>query len=92
MFTSLEEAGDDLFTFTQFPPSQWKALRTTNAIERINEEFRRRTKTQASLPSEAAVVLLMYGLLCTGQIRLNRMVGWKDLPPPHRSAVMAEAA
>src|SRR5713101_2324816 len=89
---SLEEAGDDLFTFTHFPPSQWKALRTTNAIERINEEFRRRTKTQASLPSEAAVVLLMYGLLCTGQIHLNRMVGWQDLPPPHRSAVMAEAA
>src|SRR5216684_311287 len=92
VIASLEEAGDDLFTFTHFPLSQWKALRTTNAIERINEEFRRRTKTQASLPSEAAVVLLMYGLLCTGQIRLNRMVGWKDLPPPHRSAVMAEAA
>jgi putative transposase len=92
VFTSLEEAGDDLFTFTHFPPSQWKALRTTNAIERINEEFRRRTKTQASLPNEAAVVLLMYGLLCSGQIRLNRMVGWKDLPQTNRSVVMAKAA
>jgi transposase-like protein len=92
VISSLEEAGDDLFTFTHFPASQWKALRTTNAIERINEEFRRRTKTQASLPNEAAVVLLMYGLLCTGQIQLNRMVGWKDLPPPSRSVAMAEAA
>jgi putative transposase len=92
VFTSLEEAGDDLFTFTDFPPSQWKALRTTNAIERINEEFRRRTKTQASLPNEGAVVLLMYGLLCSGQIRLNRMVGWKDLPQTTRSVVMAKAA
>ena len=92
VITSLEEAGDDLFTFTHFPPSQWKALRTTNAIERINEEFRRRTKTQASLPNEAAVVLLMYGLLCTGQIRLRRMDGWKDLPQTTRSAAMAEAA
>jgi transposase-like protein len=90
VITSLEEAGEELFTFTQFPPSQWKALRTTNAIERINEEFRRRTKTQASLPNEAAVVLLMYGLLCTGQIRLRRMVGWKDLPRTTRSATMAE--
>jgi transposase-like protein len=52
---SLEEAGDELFTFLKFPKSQWKALRTTNALERINEEFRRRTKTQASLPGEAAV-------------------------------------
>ena len=49
---SFEEAGDELFSFTAFPPAQWKALRTTNALERINEEFRRRTKTQASLPSE----------------------------------------
>jgi putative transposase len=36
---SFEEAGDELFTFTTFPSSQWKALRTTNALERINEEF-----------------------------------------------------
>ncbi len=92
VIASLKEAGEELFTFTHFPPSQWKALRTTNAIERINEEFRRRTKTQASLPNEAAVVLLMYGLLCTGQIRLRRMVGWKDLPQPNRSVVIAEAA
>ena len=40
---SFEEAGDELFTFTGFPNSQWKALRTTNALERINQEFRRRT-------------------------------------------------
>jgi putative transposase len=92
VLTSLEEAGEELFTFAQFPPSQWKALRTTNAIERINEEFRRRTKTQASLPNEDAVVLLMFGLLCSGQIRLRRMVGWKDLPQTNRSVAMAEAA
>jgi len=92
VITSLEEAGEQLFTFTHFPPSQWKALRTTNAIERINEEFRRRTKTQASLPNEDAVVLLMYGLLCSGQIRLRRLVGWKDLLPATRSVLMAEAA
>lgn len=92
VISSLEEAGDDLFTFTKYPPSQWKALRTTNAIERINEEFRRRTKTQASLPNEDAVVLLMYGLLCSGQIRLRRMVGWKDIARTNGGAVIAEAA
>jgi putative transposase len=57
---SFEEAGDELFTFTGFPTSQWKALRTTNALERINEEFRRRTKTQSSLPCEDAVLLLLF--------------------------------
>ena len=76
---SFEEAGDELFTFTAFPASQWKALRTTNALERINEEFRRRTKTQASLPSEEAVLFLLCGLLRSGQVRLRRLVGWQDL-------------
>lgn len=79
VLTSFEEAGDHLFTFLRYPASQWKALRTTNALERINEEFRRRTKTQASLPSEDAVVLLLFGLLRSGQITLRRMVGWKDM-------------
>jgi putative transposase len=78
---SLEEAGEELFTFLSFPPSQWKGLRTTNALERIHAEFRRRTKTQASLPSEDAVLLLLFGLLCSGQITLRRLVGWQDLPP-----------
>ena len=77
---SLEEAGDDLFTFTAFPPSQWKALRTTNALERVNEEFRRRTKTQASLPSQDAVLLLLFALLRSGRITLRRLEGWKDMP------------
>jgi hypothetical protein len=72
---SFEEAGDELFTFTAFPSSQWKALRTTNVLERINEEFRRRTKTQASLPSEEAVLFLLFGLLRSGQVRLRRLVG-----------------
>jgi transposase-like protein len=76
---SFEAAGAELFTFTAFPISQWKALRTTNALERINEEFRRRTKTQASLPSEEAVLFLLFGLLRSGQVKLHRLIGWQDL-------------
>jgi hypothetical protein len=68
--------------YLQFPQSQWKALRTTNALERINEEFRRRTKTQASLPDEDAVLLLLYGLLRSGQAVLRRIDGRNDLPKP----------
>jgi putative transposase len=76
---SFEEAGDELLTFTAFPISQWKALRTTNALERINQEFRRRTKAQASLPSEEEVLLLLFGLLRGGQVILRRLVRWHDL-------------
>ncbi|MGH7931928.1 MAG: transposase [Candidatus Binataceae bacterium] len=74
-----DEAGDELFAFTGFPTSQWKALRTTNALERINEEFRRRTKTQSSLPSEDAALLLFFGLLRSRQVTLRRLVGWQHL-------------
>jgi putative transposase len=86
--SSFEEAGDELFTFLQFPELQWKALRTTNALERINEEFRRRTKTQASLPGEDAVLLLLYGLLRSGQIVLRRIDGRHQMPArkPHAQA------
>ena len=44
------KAGARLFTFLRYPPEQWRSLRTTNAIERLHEEFKRRIKTQCLLP------------------------------------------
>ena len=57
---SQEEAGDKLFTFTRFPPSQWKSIRTSNAIERLHEEFKRRIKTQTVLPSAETAAMLFW--------------------------------
>jgi putative transposase len=76
---SLEEAGEELLTFYRFPKSQWKSLRTTNAIERLNGEFRRRVKTQSSLPDAHAAERLLFGLICSGQIQMRRIDGWSDL-------------
>jgi transposase-like protein len=56
---SLEEAGDRLFTFARLPPSQWRSARTTNAIERLHEEFKRRIKTQTVLPSADTAAMLL---------------------------------
>jgi transposase-like protein len=50
-------------------------LRTTNTIERLHEEFRRRVKTQGSLPSEDAALILLVSLVATGQIKLRRIDG-----------------
>ncbi len=47
--TSLEEAGANLFTFLLYPPDQWKSIRTTNAIERLHEEFKRQDTVPAAL-------------------------------------------
>ena len=57
---------------------QWKALRITNALECINGEFRRRTKTPARLPSQDAV-LLLFGLLRSGRVKLRRIDGWHEM-------------
>jgi len=77
---SLQEGGAELLTFFQFPKRQWKTLRTTNVIERLNEEFRRRVKTQGALPTEDAALVLLVGLVVSGQIRLRRLDGWRQIP------------
>jgi len=76
---SLEEGGQELLTFYSFPKNQWKSLRTTNVIERLNGEFRRRVKTQGSLPDAQAAERLLFGLLVSGQIHMRRIDGWRDL-------------
>jgi len=76
---SLEEAGDRLFAFTRLPPSQWKSARTTNAIERLHEEFKRRIKTQTVLPSAETAAMLFWALLASGQITMRKVDGWPSL-------------
>lgn len=87
---SLAEAGDRLFTpdpvggrlFTRLDPSQWRSARTTNAIERLHEEFRRRIKTQTVLPSAETVPMLFWALLASGQILMRKVDGWDTLSQP----------
>jgi putative transposase len=77
--TSLREGGGELVTFFRFPEAQWKTLRTTNTIERLHEEFSRRVKTQGSLPSEDAALVLLFSLVVSGQIKLRRIDGWQKI-------------
>ncbi len=77
--TSLEEAGGRLFAFLQLPPSQWKSARTTNAIERRHEEFKRRIKTQTVLPSAETAAMPFWALFASGQITMRKVNGWQTL-------------
>ncbi len=79
MVDSLEEAGERLFTFLRYPPEQWKPLRTTNTIERLHEEFKRRIKTQCALPSAETAAMLFWALMASGQITMRRVDGWQTL-------------
>jgi transposase-like protein len=76
---SLDEAGDRLFTFARLPPSQWRSLRTTNAIERLHGEFKRRIKTQTVLPSADTAAMLFWALLASGQINMRKVDGWQTI-------------
>jgi hypothetical protein len=55
------------------------AVDTTNVNERLNEEFRRRVKTQGSLPTKASVLTLLFGLVVSGQIKLRKLDGFARL-------------
>jgi transposase-like protein len=89
---SLEEAGERLFSFTRLPPGQWKSARTTNAVERLHEEFKRRIKTQTVLPSAETAAMLFWALLASGQITMRKVDGWQSLGQPPSASTIDLAA
>ena len=62
----LEEADDHLVTFTRLPPTQWRSARTTNAIERLHEEFKRRIKPGPCYRPADTAAILFSALLASG--------------------------
>jgi len=74
------------------PPSQWKSVRTTNAIERLHEEFKRRIKTQTVLPSANTAAMLFWALLASGQIIMRKVDGWQTLSQKPSAQIVDVAA
>ena len=68
-----------MFTFARLPSVQWKSARTTNAVERLHEEFKRRIKTQTVLPSAETAAMLFWALLAAGQVTMRKVDGWQTL-------------
>jgi putative transposase len=60
---SLERDLEALLVHYEFPKIHWDALRTTNPIERINREFKRRSKTMDSIGANGLKVLLAFTAL-----------------------------
>ncbi len=69
---SLEHSIDSCLTFFQFPEEEWTSLRTTNIVERLNKEFKRRTKSMEIVAGENAC----YRLLTF--ISLKMELGWRS--------------
>lgn len=59
----LEKDLDSLLTHYQFEKCFWRALKTTNPIERVNRELKRRTKSMDSLGEKTLQTLLAFTAL-----------------------------
>ena len=70
----LEKSIDCCLTFFDFPADEWISLRTTNIIERLNKEFKRRTKPMEIVAGEHAC----YRLLAF--ISLKMELHWRSNP------------
>ena len=51
-------------------------------VERLNEEFRCRIKTQTVLPCAETVPMLLWALLASGQTPKRKVDGWQTLDKP----------
>lgn len=59
----LEESVPEGLTVLRLPPSHRKRLRTTNMLERLNRELKRRTRVATLFPNEASLLRLVSAIL-----------------------------
>ena len=70
----LSRSIDSGLTFMSFPEDEWISLRTTNIIERLNKEFKRRTKSMEIVAGEKACYTLL------AFISLKMEMHWRSNP------------
>jgi putative transposase len=70
----LENSLESCLTYLQFPEEEWICLRTTNVIERVNKEFKRRTKPMEIVAGERSCYTLL-SFIC-----LKMELRWRSRP------------
>jgi len=59
----LAQAEQDILAYKSFPKEHWRRIHSTNLIERLNKEVKRRTKVVGVFPDQPAVIRLVGTLL-----------------------------
>lgn len=60
---TIEKFLPELISYTAFPKQHGKRLRTTNMMERVNKELKRRTKVVGVFPNEESLLRLVGSIL-----------------------------
>jgi putative transposase len=61
--TCMDEAENDVLAFMGFPRAHWTQIYSTNPLERLNAEIKRRTNVVGIFPNDAAIVRLVGAMM-----------------------------
>jgi putative transposase len=94
----MDDAESDVLAFKSFPKAHWAQIASTNPLERLNAEIKRRTNVVGIFPNDAAITRLVGALLLEQNdewqlqrryLQLEGLQTISDNQPVRLSAVMA---
>jgi putative transposase len=95
----MEAARDDVLAFLHFPQEHWRKIWSTNPLERLNKEIKRRTNVVGIFPNDAAIARLVGSQLLEQQEEwpLERRRFFSEatmakIPEPEEAFVLTDAA
>lgn len=60
---TIDRFSQDIWNHRAFPKGHWKRIRTTNGLERINKELKRRSRVVGAFPNDGALLRLGVSIL-----------------------------